>query len=506
MAVTITINGTERTRQIDWRSLKVKNVITSKIDTAKFKILWDTVSNTYKPTIGEVVHIEDNGTPIFEGPIISIEATQSTVKGGTYEIEATDYGRFLSRRVVTNVYEGQSIEAIFQDIIDNYTTGGFTLDAQNATFSADYVAFNYENVLDCFYQLCELASLDWYVDEDRVVHVFDKNVNAAPFTVTESNGNYVPSSLVLRDDNTQIRNQIFVRGGEYLGAQFTADMQANGEDFIFPLAYRYADFEATLTTTPLSIGVDYLDDPNDFDALYNFQEKILRFKEADTPSNGALMKIAGKPYIPVIVKVADREAQSQIAAAEGGDGVYEDVIIDKTIDTKQGARDRANAQIEQYKESITEGEFTTYTEGLRAGQVININLSSLGVNKNYIINQVIFQMRSPNEMQYQVSLISTKSFGILEWMQKQLRDEKKKIVINEDEILDTIDNAGATIKITESVSVQAVTQKTDEIGFADTFTAYHDSPPTWVAGPYSPTSISDRKRPMFTDVDCELGS
>jgi hypothetical protein len=428
---------------------------------------------------------------------VNIEVRQPTVKSAVYTIKAVDYGRFLSRLLVTNSYEDMSIRAIAEDLISVYTTGGFTVNAQNAEFTADYVAFNYENVGDCIRQLCELAALDYYVDENKVVHIFDKEVNAAPFGITESNGQYIPTSLILRDDNSQIRNQVYVRGGEYLGAQFTSDIEANGQDFIYPLGYRYDDFEATLTGNPLSIGIDYIDEADDYDALYNFQEKIIRFKDEDKPSNGAVLKVAGKPYLPVIVKVADREAQSQVAEVEGGDGVYEDVIIDKSIDTKQAGRDRASAQIERYKETITEGEFITYTSGLKAGQVINLNLTTLGVNANYIINRVSYRMRSPTTMEYHVSLITTKSFGILEWMQKQLRDEKKKIVINENEVLDVIELAGATLKVTESISAASVNENTDEVGMADTFTAYIDSPPTWVAGPYAPTSLSDRKRQAY---------
>lgn len=65
-----------------------------------------------------------------------------------------------------------------------------------------------------------------------------------------------------------------------------------------------------------------------------------------------------------------------------------------------------------------------------------------------------------------------------------------------------------TIDCAESVVATTTpdVQITETVDSAETVNTYIDGPPTWVAGPYRPTSDVDRKRPAFTDRDCLLAS
>lgn len=506
MSVALTINGVVKTKSVQWKTLRVNNVLTNQVDTASFDILYEGVANTYKPRIGQIVTIADGATTIFAGPIVRVDETALAYGTILYSVECSDYSRFLDRKLVVDVYENMTVAEIIAQIVTDYTTDGFTTTHVACDIEVDYVAFNYETVTDCFKQLAELVSFDWYVDENKDIHFFSREVNSAPFSLTDTSGNWDYRSLVIRNDNSQIRNQVYVRGGEYLGTEFTAVIQATGADIIYPLGYRYQDFDVTLTGHVLNVGIDGIDNPDLFDVLYNYQEKIIRFRESRKPTASSDIRVSGKPYIPVIVKVADFESQASMATAEGGDGVYEALIIDKSIATKQAARDRADAEIERYKETIVEAEFRTTTAGLRAGQQINLDIDSRDIDADYIINKVQYRMWSPNVMSYQVSLISTKTYGILDWMQRQLRSEKKTIQINPDEIQDVVNTADDRLSVAETVAVGNTSSLTDQMGLADTFTSYVNNQPTWVAGPYSPVSLEDRKRPAFADRDCMLGS
>lgn len=504
MSVSLTINALNKTKSVQWKSLKVTNVLTNQVDTAGFDVLYEGVANTFKPRIGHVVTILDGASTVFSGPIVRVNERAVAYGAIMYSIECSDYSRFLDRKLVVEVYQDITVAAIIADIVSTYTTDGFTTTNVDCDIVVNYVAFNYETVTDCLKQLAELTSFDWYVDENKDIHFFSRETNAAPFSLEDDSGNWEYTSLVLRNDNSQIRNQIYVRGGEYLGTEFTAVILATGSDTIYPVGYRYQDFDVTLTGHVLNVGIDGLDNPDLFDVLYNFQEKIIRFRDARKPTASSDIRVSGKPYVPVIVKVADFESQAAMVTAEGGDGVYEHVIIDKSIASKEGARDRARAEIVRYKSTIVEGEFRTTTAGLRAGQQIALNIVSRDIDASYIINKVSYKMWTPNVMSYQVSLISTKTFGILDWMQRQLRDEKKTIQINPDEIQDVVNIADAEISIEELIAVGNTKSLTDEMGLADTLTSYVNNQPTWVAGPYSPVSLEDRKRPMFADRGCLL--
>lgn len=506
MAVVVTINGTDRSKSVQWKTLKVSNILTNQTDSASLDVVYESVGNAYKPVIGQVVTIAEGGTTIFAGPIVRISAQPLAYKTILYSIECTDYSRFLDRVLVVDVFEQQTVTQIIQSIISEYTTDGFTTTNVDCGIEVEYIAFNYETITDCLKQLADLTGYDWYVDENKDIHFFSKETNTAPFSLTDTSGNWEYASLRLRNDNTQIRNQIYVRGGEYLGSEFTSVILANGTDTIYPLGYRYQDFDVTLTGQKLTVGTENIDNENNYDVMYNFQEKIIRFRESRKPSNGSDIRVSGKPYVPVIVKITDAEAQADMAAVEGGDGIYESAIIDKSIESKEAARERATAEIDKYKDTIVECEFRTRTSGLRAGQLMHLDIDSMDVDDYYIINSVRYQMWTPNTMQYQVTLISKKTFGILDWMQRQIRDEKKKIEINSDEVLDVVKSANATISIAEVVAVGDTSSLSDAMGLADSFTSYVNDPPTWVAGTYAPTSLEDRKRPMFSDSDCNLES
>ena len=88
-----------------------------------------------------------------------------------------------------------------------------------------------------------------------------------------------------------------------MGTEFTAEVEADGSQITFNLPYKFQDFEASLTGSPLSLGVDPIHNPDNYDALYNFQEKIVKFKNADKPTAGSILRYSGKPYLPVVVKV-----------------------------------------------------------------------------------------------------------------------------------------------------------------------------------------------------------
>ncbi len=504
VGIKVEINGVDVSKSIQWRMLRVDNVLTNQLDTAYFEVLYETVGNTYQPVNGQIVTVYDDDTVIFEGPIVRVDERPINYKAVIYQVEAADYTRFLDRKLVIDVYENMTVEAIIAEIISTYTTDGFTTTNVECDTLITHIAFNYEPVSDCFKQLAEIAGYDWYVDTNKDIHFFAKETNTAPFEITDAAGVYDKDSLIIRNDNSQVRNQVYVRGGEYLGTRFTASILANGTDVIYPLGYRYSEFGVTLTGQPLNVGVDNLDNPDLFDVLYNYQEKIIRFREGRKPTNTSEIRVHGLPYIPVIVKVSDNDAQQSISTAEGGTGVYEHVIIDKSITTKEAARARASAEIDRYKSTLVEGEFVTKTPGLRAGQLIHIDVDSRDIDQEYIINKVTYQTWTPEEYTYHISLITTKTYNMLDWMQSQIRDSKKEILINPDEVLDVIENAGDEITIVEDISVHPLTQITDEMSFNDTFTAYINSPPTWVAGYYAPTSINDRKRAPLTDRDATL--
>lgn len=432
----VTIGGVDKTRNVVAYSLQIQNILTNKRDTAKFKIRNHT-GDTYTPRLGSEIVINDTGVKLFGGVITGIESAPNTFGLIEHSIECQDYTRLLDHKLIPDAFENQTINEIIEYLKDNYFPSGFTTNNVDADIEIKYIAFKYLPLSKCIEALAKAVNYDWYVDYDKDIHFFAKEAQGAPFSLSDTNGNYYYDSLVIRRDNSQMRNSVLVRGGEYLGSQVTIDMQTNGVDTHFPLPYRFADFGAHLTGEVLSLGLDNIDDPDDFDALYNFQEKVLKFKAADKPNASKTLKISGKPYIPVIVKYTDPVSIAATASAEGGDGVYEYLIEDKTIASKEGARQRAQAEILAYAQTLSEGEFITEVDGLRAGMAIDIQSDSRGINETFIINKVVITQFSRDTWVYKVSLITTRTMDLIDVLQKLLLDSTKKIEIDPNEVTDT---------------------------------------------------------------------
>jgi hypothetical protein len=442
MALQVTIGGTDRTRKIEAYSLRIDNILTSKRDVCAFSILNNT-GNTYKPNLGQEVICYDGSTKIFAGVLTSIDSSAASFGMIRHRIQCQDYTRLLDQKLVPDTFENKTVDQIIATLKASYFPEHFTTTNVSAPVTIKYVAFNYKTVAKCLEELANLINYDWYIDYDKDLHFFAKESVLSPFNLSDTGGKYRYDTLVIRKDNSQIRNSVIVRGGEYLGSQLTANLQTNGVDFYYPLPYKFADFAAHLTGEILSVGIDGIDAADSYDALYNFQEKILKFKSVDTPSNGKTLKVSGKPYLPVIVKYRSTASIRSMTSAETSgtytsDGIYEYLIVDKSINSKEGARQRAQAEILAYANTLSEGEFVTETSGLKAGQQITVQSTSRNINEDYIINKVTITQFSASLLLYSVSLITTRTFDLIDVLQRLLLESTKKIEINPNEVTDTI--------------------------------------------------------------------
>ena len=433
----ITIGGTVRTNDVEFKSLRIRNIITRKRDLCFFNVIAHS-GNEYKPLLGQEVVITDSGTKIFGGIITEIESKPSAYKLIRHSIRCQDYTRLLDRKLVPDTYENTTINDILADFKSKYMPSDFTINNVDASITVDYISFNYRPLAKCLDDLADMTNYDWYVDYNKDVHFFAKNTQIAPFNLADDDGSYDYNSLIIRNDNTQVRNTVIVRGGEYLAAQTTFELVADGTENTFHTRYKFSDFEASLTGQALNVGIYALHSPDDYDALHDFSQKLLVFKDDDKPSVDNHLKMSGKPHLPVIVKVRNTEHIASMISVEGGSGVYEYLIEDKTIKTKEGARQLGKAEIEAYGRTLSEGEFVTETSGLYAGQKITIVSASRGINQDFIINRVTITQRDKDNLRYDVSLITKRTADLLDVLHRLLLDGTKKIEINVDETIDIV--------------------------------------------------------------------
>lgn len=436
--IVINVQGINRAGNIEPSSFSLNRALTNQADTLSFTVPRINPSD-WKPSILNTVEVidTDGTTVLFAGSIVVI---QEEMNNGVENVvcQCRDWSFDMDRKLVTRSFQNQTVEDIINHI-NTYFMTGFTVNNVHCTTVVDYIAFNYEYPSKCIQQLAELVQYDWYVDSAKDIHFFSSDTVTSPFGLTDTNGSYYFDTLKIKRDASKIKNSITVRGGEYLGASYKETYVADGEQISFPIVNRYKNIIVKKNTVALSVGIDNLNDPTLFDCVYNFQEKSIKFLVANKPVIGDVIEITGNPYIPVLSKRTDTNSVNQY-------GVFEYKIIDASINTKQGALERAGAEIAQYGDELEEGSFETVALGLEVGQKINIQSDLRGLNEDFIITRISTSVFG-EIFRHNVVITTTQTFGMIEFLQKLLMQKDKEIKIGADEVLDALINFNEIMNI-----------------------------------------------------------
>jgi hypothetical protein len=441
MNITATIESIDRTNYINWPSFTIENILNSQVDTCYFETK-KYGSHNWKPAVGDEITVSDGADKIFAGLIIQVEEqTEGLLL--KYKVQCKDWTHYLDRVLVNEKYEDKTIDEIVSDINTTYLTG-FTIANVNCGITVKSIAFNRLPVSRCLQILAEQVNYNWYVDYDKNVHFFAKNTENSPFNLTDTNGNYIYGSLVVKDDLSQMKNRVYVRGGEYVGNSRDENFTGDGTKKTFALGCKFSS-KPTVTVGGVAqdVGIDFLNQDTDYDVLWNYNEKYIRFVNA--PADTAAIVVSGTPLIPIIV-----QAQDDISIAQYG--AYEFSIVNKDIKSIEEARQYAASQLEAYGYKISEGSFETYGSGLRSGQVINIQSDNRAINEDYLIQRVTLSMRTPTEGKWTAELATMRAMGIIEFLQKLLLNQNKQIVVAENEVLEKDYVDTQSIEVTEEIT------------------------------------------------------
>jgi len=447
MAVIIEINDVDKSTEIDWKSINLNRAMTNQVDTFSFEIVRAN-SSGYEPAINDKVELLEDSVLLFGGQIVAIEKTVEAMKE-VVKVSCKDFSFDMDRRLVVQVYENMTVDDIIDDIQANFLPAGYTTTNVNCTVEIKYIAFNYELPTKCLQQLAQITNYDWYVDEAKNIYFFLKGSQTAPFELSDTNGKYIYDSLEVSDDIANIKNSIIVRGGKYQGNAYYEDIEADGDQTTFNYAYQYANTVLTVNSVVKTMGIDFIDDPTGFDALYNFNEKAVKFPVGTRPTAGQIVRLAGNPYIPVVTKLTD-----SVSAALYGE--FEFKIVDKSIASKEAARDRARAEIAAWAASVKEGQFSTYSTGLKVGHKIRIQSTNRGIDNYYIISRIQSKMHTPTSMEHSCQLVTSQTYGMVEFLQALLIAKDKEIEIGQDEVLDSVLGLRDDITLTDDVTALAV--------------------------------------------------
>ena len=496
--ITLEIDSVDRTTLVNFGSLVKQDNVNEIVDVVGFTIDYH-AGQTFRPEANSAIEIFDGATLIFAGSISRVTKRNMGVGKIRYFCNCKDKSYDLDRVLYNDSHE----DIIVNDLIDliiafvNTETGlSFTTNNVDCDIVITKIAFARVQVSECLQRLSDLTGFSFYIDYEGDIHFFIKNTEVAPFNIADGDGNHITDSLSVTDDFTQIRNRIFIKGAEIEGEERTETYQGDGTRKSFPLANKFAS-KPTVEVDSVSktVGIDFLDIEADFDCFWDFTTLSLRFKDSTIP--GAVdVEVTGIPlFVP--------EFQVEDPISIGEHGVFEFAKTDKSIESREQAVGYAKAQIEAYRNGVIEGEFVTYTGGLRSGQVITVTSTLMNVSEDFLIQSVIFTMITPTEFEYQIRLATLRTIGIIDFLLGLIRTDER-ILESEGEVV-----IEKTVFPKEDITIGDVAEintndlpQIEDVTVGDSVDVQAlDFPLIAVAGPYipDPTNPSDFKRVFITN-------
>lgn len=429
MAYSILINSIDRTDEVINSTIVIEDVLNDKANTCSFKLI-DRGGHGAPATDNEVTITLASGTKIFGGVITSVILQKQPTGVVEYGITCSDYTYILDRFLAHRSYSAMTDAAIIYDLITRYCIGlGITTTNVVSGVTINSIKFNYIQLSQVLRKIATLTGRNWYIDYDKDIHYFPLVTNAAPFNITSSTTTY--SNLQISKDASQLKNRVYVRGGTKLSDPTTYSVKGDTAARQFPLPDKPHDVTLQVNGVTKTLGIKNVD-LDGFDWYLNFQEKYVEQDVSGSIlTSGETLAVTYTYDIPILVAVEDTTSIYE-------NGVKEFAIFDKSIDTTQAARDRASAELTDYANDIVEGSFLTYEPGFRSGQYININLAEYGINANYMVQKVVARSMGGGVYNYQVSIASSKTLGIIKFLIGLLEANKNLIELDDDEVVDEL--------------------------------------------------------------------
>jgi hypothetical protein len=492
----ILVNSIDRTEYIVKGSLSIDDIETSQVDTASFSIK----NKDWIPQKGDEIIINFDGNREFGGRIVDVKKSDRVFL--EIQVECQDWSVDLDRKKIAKVYDNLTAKEIIEDIIDTVNTEmgtSFTTANVQDTQVFGKVVFNYQESSKCIEELANVLNWHWYIDAFKDVHFFAKGMEAAPFSVNDTSPDVIRETLEFDDSFSELRNVIVLRGGEFVGSARTETYISDGSQTTLNLAYKFSSLpDVEIEGSPIAVGIENLDnqglEDDTFVALWDYNQKYLRFKTA--PAEGDEITITGTPLFPLIVQIEEPNSIAEF-------GRKEHLIVDSLITSVDTAIERCISDLEAYKGGVQGGSFMTYSHGLKSGQTIVVNSTKLDTAEVFLIRSVNMVEHGNSGALYKVELASNKVIGIIEFLQKLLLDDRKKIGIRENEVPNIIKLDNKEIEVEEEITrINSLTDFQDleieeEVRF-DPFEA------VFVLAPYFPVDDSDPKTPMILGVSSYL--
>jgi hypothetical protein len=211
----------------------------------------------------------------------------------------------------------------------------------------------------------------------------------------------------------------------------------------------FDDYFATFPTVAKTIGIQGVEENKDY--YWNKGAKEITQDDSSASLTSAdTLSITYQGLFPIIVEASSDNEIAERKAIEGGSGIYEEVIEAMELDTQESALEYAESILRKKGKIAKIVTFETDIDGLRAGQLIDINIVLHNLSGQYLISQVDKQDLSSATMRYKVTALSGEYLGGWVSFFKQLVKKDQTFVIRENEVLIRLRKFSENVTLTET--------------------------------------------------------
>lgn len=299
--------------------------------------------------------------------------------GGGYAIVTLDCQSHAIRLVTTEPIDASFDSASYDpmtdaDVVANMV-GSYLPSFYDATliggtsFVLDYISFAGDNLRQALQKVTNITRKEYGVTPLKKFYYRDYGggttyayqLSDTPDEVTT----YPMRGKPIYDvDALDRRNKIRVIGGWTYSDIIDDNFSGTGAQTVFALTYRPAMIiNVTVAGVDQTVGIDFVDDPADFDCLVNFDTKTIKFAAA--PASLASIHVYYRYNTRPDVTVED----SASITAMGGT-IWAPTLRDDSISGTADAYAAGSAYLAQFGTTLYRGQVTTVHSGTAGGTIV----------------------------------------------------------------------------------------------------------------------------------------
>lgn len=324
-------------------------------------------SSTFTPAKGQeiLIGLGNLTNRIFAGHVMTVRQHQprKNQKKPIFDLECVDYTWQLDwKRVQGKTWTSTAVGAIASDIVSTFATA-FTMRVEANLTAVTFQSNHDERVSEALSRLMTMVGGYWYVDYDRVVHIFvNPEPDATSIALDSTNTAFWDFSYA--EDVTQVRTRVRVTGGASATtavAAVGATSLAIDDTRLFASTGGYALTGANQITYT---GKSTTEGPGNLTGI------------PSSSTGSILTSVAQGESVRVLAIVDDAAAATAIAALVGtGDGYIEHSLEDGELGDA-AARSRGLGELIKNKTSDQQATYTTRNIAARSGKVIAVDLTN----------------------------------------------------------------------------------------------------------------------------------